>query len=90
MDFVTATAVGVSVVGVVVMLAGFLARHKGGRFLLLLGAALIAGSMSPLLKGRVTETVQILCSVGAIVLALAGSAICVVDVRRRRVHRLVR
>jgi hypothetical protein len=90
MDFVMATAVGVSVVGVVVMLAGYLARHKGGRFLLLLGAALIAGSMSPLMKGRVTETVQILFSVGAIVLVLAGSVICFIDVRRRRVHPFVK
>lgn len=75
--------VGVSVVGVVVMLVGYLTRHTGGRFFLLSGAPLVVGPMSNHLEGYVPDSVRILFSFGAIALALAGFVAGVVEVRRR-------
>jgi hypothetical protein len=87
MDVAASTAAGVSATGLVVMLIGYATRHKGGRCLFALGAALSVGSMSPLMTGRVTEPVQILFSAAALLLAAAGVVIAVLDIRRRFVPR---
>ena len=84
MNFVMGAAIGVSVTGVVVMLIAYRSRHAGGRALMFFGAALIVESISPLMKGRITDTVQILLPVATIILALAGTITAFVEVRRRR------
>ena len=84
MNVVMVAVIGTGVVG---MLIGYLTRRQRGRFLLFCGAGLIVGPMSPLLKGRVTETVQTLLTSCAIVLSLAGLVTALIEVRRRRAHR---
>ena len=84
MNVSAVTAVGVVLVGLVAMLIGHATRRRHGRALIAFGAALIVGSLSPLSQGQVAESVRILFSVGAMVIAAAGLVVALADVRAGR------
>ena len=73
------------VLGAAVMVVGFLNRGKRGYSMVLLGAALVVGPLSPLLKGRVPVPVQIAFSLAAVAFALAS--VIVAFGRSRRAER---
>lgn len=83
MDLATGTATAAIILGVGVAVAGYLSRRSGGRFLVWFGAALILGPWSPFLEGRVSDTVQILISIGALALVVAGAIVYFIDKRQR-------
>lgn len=85
MDVAMVAVVGVGVIG---MISGYVFRHDGGRSQLFVGAAMITGPMSLLLKGRVTEEVPILLTGGAVALALVGLVVAIAQLRQRLVHRV--
>ena len=60
------------VLGAAVIVTGFLKRRRGGYSMVLLGAALVIGPLSPLLKGHVPVPAQIAFSLAAIAFTLAG------------------
>jgi hypothetical protein len=73
------------VLGAVVMVVGFLKRRRDGHSMVLLGAALVIGPLSPLLKGHVPVPVQIAFSLAAIAFTLAS--VIMVFGRLRRAER---
>jgi hypothetical protein len=60
------------VLGAAVIVTGFLNRRKGGYSVVLLGAALVIGPLSPLLEGRVPVPVQVAFSIAAAAFAVAS------------------
>jgi hypothetical protein len=84
MNISAGVAVGVVLAGLMVILIGYVTRHRRGRALLPLGSALIVGSLSPLTRGQVPEAIQILFSAAAIVIAATGLAVALFDVLPRR------
>ena len=83
MDFAEFTAAVAMVFGAVAIAIGGLTRRRGGRSLLLLGLAFLVGPLSPLTKGHVPESTQILFSVSAIALSGAAGILAIAD---RRAH----
>lgn len=70
------------VLGAAVMVIGLLNRRRGGYSQVLLGAALVIGPLSPLLKGLVPVPVQIAFSLAAIAFTLASVIVVFGRVRR--------
>jgi hypothetical protein len=80
MDFAHTTALIAMAIGAALIALGIATRQRGGRALLWLGGAFIVGPLSPLLRGRLSESAQITCSVAAIGFAVAA----MVDATRLR------
>jgi membrane protein implicated in regulation of membrane protease activity len=73
------------VLGALVIVIGILNRRRGGYSQVLLGAALVIGPLSPLLKGRVPVPIQIAFSLAAVAFTVAS--VIVVFGRLRRAQR---